>query len=84
MNSILNGTTLSARDQPQIGAVNLTGILRIKANPIWLVTLSILIAMGGVESQIKGHMLGNVNIGKQPGNAARRHHATAGLAIRAR
>jgi hypothetical protein len=27
MNSILNGTTLSARDQPQIGAVNLTGVL---------------------------------------------------------
>jgi hypothetical protein len=30
MNSILNGTTLSARDQPQIGAVNLTGVLTAK------------------------------------------------------
>jgi hypothetical protein len=29
MNSILNGTTLSARDQPQIGAVNLTGVLNV-------------------------------------------------------
>jgi 4-carboxymuconolactone decarboxylase len=28
-----------------------------------LVTLSILIALGGVESQIKGHMRGNLNLG---------------------
>ena len=28
-----------------------------------LITLSILIALGGVESQIKGHMRGNLNLG---------------------
>ncbi len=28
-----------------------------------LVTLSILIALGGVESQVKGHILGNLNVG---------------------
>ena len=28
-----------------------------------LVTLSILIALGGVESQIKGHIQGNLNVG---------------------
>jgi len=28
-----------------------------------LITLSILIALGGVESQIKGHIQGNLNIG---------------------
>lgn len=28
-----------------------------------LLTLSILIAMGGVESQIKGHLQGNLNVG---------------------
>ena len=28
-----------------------------------LTTLSILIALGGVESQIKGHIQGNVNVG---------------------
>jgi 4-carboxymuconolactone decarboxylase len=28
-----------------------------------LVTLSILIALGGVESQIKGHIRGNLNVG---------------------
>ncbi len=28
-----------------------------------LITLSILIALGGVESQIKGHIQGNLNVG---------------------
>jgi len=28
-----------------------------------LITLSILIALGGVESQIKGHVRGNLNVG---------------------
>ena len=28
-----------------------------------MVTLSFLVAMGGTESQIKGHITGNVNIG---------------------
>jgi len=28
-----------------------------------LVTLSILIALGGVESQVKGHIQGNLNVG---------------------
>lgn len=28
-----------------------------------LVTLSILIAMGGLDAQVKGHMVGNVNTG---------------------
>jgi 4-carboxymuconolactone decarboxylase len=32
-----------------------------------LVTLSILIALGGVESQIKGHIQGNLNIGNSKG-----------------
>ena len=28
-----------------------------------MVTLSFLVAMGGTESQIKGHITGNVNVG---------------------
>ncbi|MEH2428981.1 MAG: carboxymuconolactone decarboxylase family protein [Nostoc sp.] len=32
-----------------------------------MITLSILIALGGVESQIKGHIQGNLNIGKNIG-----------------
>jgi 4-carboxymuconolactone decarboxylase len=28
-----------------------------------MITLSILIALGGVESQIKGHIQGNLNVG---------------------
>jgi 4-carboxymuconolactone decarboxylase len=28
-----------------------------------MITLSILIALGGVESQIKGHIRGNLNVG---------------------
>src|SRR5438309_1362472 len=39
MNSILNGTTLSARDQPLIGAVNSAGVLSAEIADVVVVEL---------------------------------------------